>query len=342
MNWGRFAVLAGTAALLLTIAGSFGAASAPADTVEACAGKPLCVAITDQAQASRTPTGGPDHYLADTVTVRNSGTTSNLTNLALTITWTDNGAATTTAYRPAFSSSDCTASETATNTLTCTMPRSLGPNASVSFELVFRTATNVAATSFTLTATTTAKEQAKPSKGGQPPNDAVATTSNTTTYEGDLDQDVSIGGGGITTTIATAAGNNNQSSSLLIPAGAPRDLYIIAETNCPAGFTTCIGQSVTTTAVGLSPVNLQIVYEGALPNGTNENGIEVRHTPDGATEATVIDDNCSGALFSGTVDPDEIPCRRVDITKLSSGNEPEVFRVEVDAWDLENGGWDFG
>ena len=64
------------------------------------------------------------------------------------------------------------------------------------------------------------------------------------------------------------------------------------------------------------------------------------HTRNGDTEPTIIDEKCSGTLFSGTVDPGEVPCRRVVITKLS--NNPAIYKVEVDAWDLENGEWTFG
>jgi hypothetical protein len=344
MNWGRFAVLAGSAALLLTIAGSFGAASAPAEPLKDCAGKQLCVTVDNQLQASRTPTAGPDHYLTHTVTLDNESTSANLVNLTLTITWRDLPAPatpTTTAYRPAFSSSECTETGTGTNTLTCTLPKALAPaDEPLVFELVFRTATNAAASDFELTATATAKEQAKPKKGGQPPNDAVASQSNSTTYEGDLDKDISIGGGGITTTIATAAGHNKQNSSLLIPETADRQLYTITEANCPPGSTTCIGQSVTTTAVGLSPVILQIVYEGPVPSGTNANGIVVLHTRDGDADPTVIDDKCSGEIFVDPIDEDEIHCRRVRLTKIDAS--ANIYRVEVEAADLENGKWDFG
>ena len=119
-----------------------------------------------------------------------------------------------------------------------------------------------------------------------------------------------------------------------------RRLYTITEANCPAGSTTCIGQSVTTSAVGLEPVILQIVYEGPVPNGTNENGIVVLHTRDGDTEPTEISDKCSGAIFVDPIDEDEIPCRRVRLTKIDA--QANIYRVEVEAADLQNGKWDFG
>ena len=50
-------------------------------------GKPVCVSITDQLQASRSTAG--DHYLTDSFVVSNGGTTSNFTNITLTVTWAD-------------------------------------------------------------------------------------------------------------------------------------------------------------------------------------------------------------------------------------------------------------
>jgi hypothetical protein len=225
-------------------------------------------------QASRRDlrTGKPDHYLSDSVTISNIGSTSKLVNVTVTVTWADVGSASTTSdYRPLASDPDCTL--TGTRTLTCTTPKSLGPGDSETYEpLVFRTATNDPddqATGTTVTVTAAAKEQAKPSKGGAPPNDAVVTIPNSTPYELSAELDVSTAGGGLFTTLATAQAGQ-QFSKLPVQAGAPRGLFELREANyggdvsCPTGFT-CLGQHVTTVATGLAPVNLPMNFSTTPP-----------------------------------------------------------------------------
>jgi hypothetical protein len=297
-------------------------------------GKPICVAIDDQLQASRSP-GGSDHYMTDSVTVSNGGSNSNFVNIVVTMTWADDGAATTSEYRPAFSDPDCPL--TGAGTISCAAPKSLAPGESVSFgPLVFRTATSALATGTRLTVTASMKEQSKPPKGGVPPNDATVTEGNTTPYEVNPDLDISEGGGGITATLATSQ-TGQQFSKLPVSAGAPRGLFEVLEQNyggtitCPTGLE-CFAQHVTTVAVGLSPVNLQVTYSG--PITVNENSLVVVHTRTNGTVVT-IDQACSGTIFSGEPPADEIPCRRVEID-----HQNDI--IEVDAWDLTNGGWDFG
>jgi hypothetical protein len=339
--------------LLSALAGAFGIAlflgaaeRGAADTVSDCAGKPLCASIADQLQASRSPSDSDARYMADTVTIFNGGTTSKLVNVTVTITWVDEpkppavSVPATSAYRPAFSDERCT--ETASQTLTCTAPKSLGPDDELVYELVFRTATDENAGGTTVSVRATAKEQDKPTKGGAPPNDAAVTVPNTTPYEGNLDLDVSIGGGNISTTLATAqVGGGTQFSKLPIPASAPRGLYDVLEQNyggtvaCPAptGFT-CFGQHVTTTAVGISPVNLQITYEGPLPAGANEGRIAVVHDRNNGTRVTITA-ACSSATPTLAEITSSNGCRLVDITRLSGG----IARVEISAWDISNGSW---
>ena len=331
-------VLTGALAMALFLGAAERGAADTTDPPQ-CAGKLICVTITDELQASRTPAGGPDHYLNDSVSVFNDGSSANLVNLTVTMTWKDEGNVPTTSdYRPAFSDGRCAL--TAPLTLTCTTPKSLGAGEALTYApLVFRTATNDGATGFTLTVTAAAKEQAKPRKGGAPPNDAVATASNTVTYEGDPDHDVSIGGGGIATTLGTSSAVGRQFSRMPIPANAPRDLFKLTELDCPVADVTCIGQEVTTIALGLAPVNLRITYTGPIPAGTNANNIVVLHTRAGDTTPTVIDDACSGTLFSGQPPTSQIPCRRVELTRLPGSSD---VRVEIDAWDTENGDWRWG
>jgi hypothetical protein len=333
-----FGVLVGTFGFAVLLGG---ASRSAADTVSGCGGKPICVSLTDQAQASKSL--GSDHFLADSFVLSNgtpsAPSSSTLVNLVVTVTWVDTGADTTTAYRPAFSDSRCIPTSTP-NTLSCTVPSSLGPGQEIPYgPLVFRTATDDNATGVTLTVRASAKEKTTPDKKGGNAPVAFVDVSNFTTYEGDPDVDISQGGGGISTVLATA-NTGVQFSKLPVPATTARGLFTITEstiTSCPTGFT-CLGQKVTTIAPDLGPVNLQITYTGELAGGTKEADIVVLHTRTGAAAPTVIDTACTGTLFSGQPPTSEIPCRRVSITNLPSG----IKRVEVDAWDTENGDWTWG
>jgi hypothetical protein len=331
-----FGAIVGTLALALLMGG---AGRGAADTQSGCAGKPICVSITDQAQASKSL--GGDHYLADSFVLSNGNTstpsTSTLVNLVVTVTWADSAAATTTtAYRPALSDSRCTETSTP-NTLTCTVPSSLSPGQAESYgPLIFRTATDDTATGVTLTVHASAKEKTTPDKKGGNAPVAFVDVSNFTTYEGDPDVDISQAGGGISATLATA-NTGAQFSRLPVPATAARDLITITE-GAITGCTTCLGQQVTVTAPLLAPVNLQITYTGDLPGGTKEADIFVLHTRTGDTTPTAITTACSGALYSGQPPTSEIPCRRVKITNLPGG----IKRVEIDAWDISNGDWKWG
>jgi hypothetical protein len=330
-----------------------GAGPVAADTTPtACPGngKTICVSITDQARASwTTDAANNPHYLTDFVTISNGdltpeGTgTANLTNITLTITWADVGATTTSQYVQAASDARCTAVANTSFTLSCTAPKSLGPGESATFgPLIFRTATNVAATATNLHAVATAKEQAVAKQGKNPPIASVF-TDNPTPYEASVDDDVSWAGGGangISVTLATSSQVGNQFSRLPLPKTMPAGFATLTETDCPSGSTTCIGQQVSTVAVGLSPLNLQITYVGQIPSGLTESSLVVLHTRSGDSSPTTIDQVCTGAalgnLFSG-VAPDNIPCRRVKITRgVAPGG---VARVEIDAWDVRNGDW---
>jgi hypothetical protein len=333
-------VFAFTAAMLVGAAGRGAADTTPT----ACPGngKSICVSITDQLRASTTTDAANNpHYLTDSVTISNGdltpeGTgTANLTNLTLTITWADQGAGTTSAYVQSASDARCAPTNTAF-TLSCTPPKSLGPGEKVIYgPLIFRTATNAAASSTTLTANATAKEQAVVKQGKNPPT-AVSTTSNATPYEASADDDVSWAGGGLGVTLGTNPQAGKQFSKLPLPASAPPGFATLTETDCPAGSTTCLGQKVLTVATGLSPVNLQITYFGDVPGGLTENSLVVNHTRSGDSTPTAISTQCSGALFSGQPPASEIPCRRVTIMRGFGGG---IALVQIDAWDLRNGDW---
>ena len=300
-------------------------------------GKSICVSITDQVQASISP-ADLDHYLADSVTISNGGGTANLVNITVTITWKDLGVATTTSeYRPAFSDSRCTPVPNTPLTLSCTAPKSLSPGEPFSYgPLIFRTATNSAATHTELTVTATAKEQAVEKKGKNPPIATIA-TSNPTPYEGLADLDVSWAGANLAVTLATKPPAIGQHSKLGIPAGAmpAQEFATLTETDCPAASTTCVGQQVTVQATGISPINLQIFYTGPLPSGVTEKSLTVVHNGVSITRA------CSGDFFTEPTDlfdEDGGACRRVSIDRSGPG-DPVVI---VDAWDVGNGDWTWG
>ena len=297
-------------------------------------GKSICVSITDQAQASITPPG-LDHYLADFVTISNGGATANLVNITVTVTWEDLGAPTTAEYRPLFSDSRCTEVQNATRTLSCTAPKSLGPGEPFSYgPLVFRTATDSAATDFKLSVIATAKEQGVAKQGKNPPIASISTF-NATTYEGDNDLDVSWAGGtALSVTLATKSAATGQHSQLGIPAGSmpQSEFATLTETDCPTGSTTCVGQQITVQATGISPINLRIFYTGPLPSSTNENSVTVTHN------GVAITRKCSGDFFTQPTDlfsDPGGPCRRVSIDRSGPGDP----RVIIDAWDTGNGDW---
>lgn len=323
------------------IAMSLGAAERGAAELETeCAPKKLCISIADQANASYSSTE-VDRYVAYSVRLYNGGT-SNLVNVtSLTVTWADTGASSKTSlFQDELSDDRCDKGED--DAITCTTPTSLpsgGPGET--YLLVFRTATDVSADDTTLTAAATAKEQQEKSKGGNPtPNDAYVTESNSTPYEDSGDHDVSFAGGGITVTLATTSAARGQSSTLQVPddAGLAQSVFELKETDCPRNVI-CNGQLVTTIASGLSPVNLWITYVGPIPPGLRESNLVVYHTRTGATQPTPIGDACSGETFSGSVDPAEIPCRRVTITRLPGSSD---VLLQIDVWDDSNGDWRWG
>ncbi len=128
--------------MLLGLVG--GATRSFASSIEACAGgRPLCGAITDTDFVSKsTATNG--RFMNYSVVVRNSGTTSQLTNITVTATLNDvpgDGSVvpSSAVFVPSQSTSQC--QQTSTNVLTCIAPN-LGPGQSVTYEpLVFRTST---------------------------------------------------------------------------------------------------------------------------------------------------------------------------------------------------------
>jgi len=330
-----------SAAMLVGAAGRGAANTTP--TTCPGNGKSICVSITDQDRASiTTDQANNPHYLTDSVTISNGdltpeGTgTANLTNITLTITWADQGAATTSAYVQSASDARCTPVQNTSFTLSCTPPKSLGPGEKVTYgPLIFRTATNAAAASTTLTANATAKEQGVAKQGKNPPTASVSIP-NSTPYEPSPDEDVSWAGGGLAVTLGTDSQAGKQFSKLPLPASAPAGFATLTETDCPVVSTTCLGQQVSTVATGLSPVNLQITYFGEVPGGLTEGNLVVNHTRSGDATATAITAACSGDLFSGQPADSQIPCRRVKITRGFGGG---IALVQIDAWDVRNGDW---
>ena len=341
------AAITGVLALAVLLGG---AGRGGADTTgPACPGngKSICVSISsDQVRASiTTDAANNPHYLTNNVTISNGdltpeGTgTANLTNITLTITWADVGAATTSDYVDSASDARCTRTPNTSFSLTCTAPKSLGPGESATFTpLIFRTATDAAATATSLHAVATAKEQAVAKQGKNPPTASVF-TDKATPYEISADDDVSWAGGGangVSVTLATSSTAGQQFSRMPLPKSMPAGFATLTETNCPTGLA-CIGQKVTTVATGLAPVNLQITYTGNIPGGLTEASVVLLHTRSGDTAPTEITAACAGELFSGKPADSTIPCRRVKITRgVAPGG---IARVEIDAWDVRNGDW---
>ena len=337
----------------LAIALFLGAAerSAADTTGPACPanGKSICVTITDQANASYTTTSAGERYLFYEVTISNGdGTTttnSNLVNLALTLTWDDLGASSTTSAFKTDVSGLCEPAGPSAppRTLTCATPKSLGPGATQTYgPLIFVSAADLEATDATLTnathtrltANATAKEQDVAKKGKNPPTASVA-TDNSTPYEASIDEDVSWAGGGLSVTLQTAPRSqaNVQQAKVPIHAGHGAEFATLTETACPAGETTCVGQKITVQVVGLTPANVQIFYTGPLPPGLTTNNLVVVHNGVSFTRA------CSGDFFQ---EPNDLAtagqCRRVSIDRSGPGDP----RVIIDAWAPENGEWKWG
>jgi len=345
-GWRRyFFVLAGLSTVM-GMALLFGAADRGAASTEgSCAGK-LCITIDDQEKASWSNTS--DHYVSYSVTVSNTSTTSTLVNVSLSATWSDTGATTTSVYKDGFSDPRCTLSG---STITCTTPKSLKPgDPPLTYNLVFRTATNTAATDTTLFVTALAKEQLVNKQG----KTASTSDNNPTRYEGDANLDVSTAGGSIpkVTLATTQKGSPGYSevANLPVPPNssavtATQGLYTLGQddltnTFCPSGYT-CFGQEVTVVRAGLSPVNLQLTYTGPNVNGVTENNLVVVHYRTGSSTPTNISTACSGAVGSGQPPASEYSpngCRRVHIDHLPGGTEV----IQVDAWDTTNGGWGVG
>ena len=346
MNARRRILLAASLVVLgvgVTLVGG-AAKSAAGDTVSGCStGKPICASVTaDHNPASRSP-AGTDHYVSYDLEVfynPDSGATSNLVNLVVTVTWADVGAAGTTTTSTYVAGSQPACTETAPQTLTCAVTqKSLGPDNPLGYQgLIFRTSSATAsplASGTDVSVTASAKETPKPPKGGT--NVAYVKTTYPTSYEGEADLDISTAGGGLTTTLVTTnAGSVNQLSKLHVPAGADRGIFKLSEESqvCPTGDT-CFGQHVTTQAVGFAPVNLQIVYDGPLPPGATENSIAVIHERSAGGTVTITA-NCPSTTPTLQQVTDLHGCRLVQVSPGASG---AAKHVEISAWDISNGGW---
>lgn len=141
-------------------------------------------------------------------------------------------------------------------TLSCATPKSLRPGELVDYTIVLRTATDAAAAAATiLTATAQAKERSADRKNPSDPSTESVSVSNETPYEASSDVDLSWAGGGIGVTLATSQTGAQFSRLPLAAAMAPGFAELVEE-DCAPEDLLCIGQEVTTVAVGLAPVNL--------------------------------------------------------------------------------------
>ena len=335
---GVLVVLGGV--VLLTLVG--GTAKSSASTTESCAGgRPLCVAITDTDFVSKsTPTNA--RYMKFAVTVRNSGTTSQLTNVTLVLTLTDvlgdgSTVPSSAVYIAAQSTSQCR--QTSTNVLSCTVPN-LAAGQSATFDpLVWSTSTGASVTASRMTAAAHAKETVN----DRPPSDPqidTATATNDTTYETSADRAASYAFGGSTISLNTAPSSIQSTVfPFTVPATASPFVATLEEFSPAGSFCpTCFGQIVRT-SVGagvfsqFNPIEITATTNLSLvPNGVTAATLVVLHRHDDGS-VTTISHSCSGAI--GTMPPaSELPCRRVAFDHMAG-------TAITDAWDFSNGDWGF-
>ncbi len=308
---GVLVVLGGV--VLLTLVG--GTAKSSASTTESCAGgRPLCVAITDTDFVSKsTPTNA--RYMKFAVTVRNSGTTSKLTNVTLLLTLTDvlgdgSTVPSSAVYIAAQSTSQC--QQTSTNVLSCTVPN-LAAGQSATFDpLVWSTSTGASVTASRMTAA----------------------------YETSIDRSASYAFGGSSISLNTAPSSIQSTVfPFTVPATASPFVATLEEFSPAGSFCpTCFGQIVRT-SVGagvfsqFNPIEIVATTNLSLrPNGVTAATLVVLHRHDDGS-VTTISHSCSGAI--GTMPPaSELPCRRVAIDHMAG-------TAITDAWDFSNGDWGF-
>ena len=330
---GALAVLGGV--MLLGLVG--GATRSFASSIEACAGgRPLCGAITDTDFVSKsTPTNG--RFMNYSVVVRNSGTTSQLTNVTVTATLNDvldDGTVVPSSAVFVASQSTSQCQQTSTNVLSCVAPN-LGRGQSVTYEpLVFRTSTGATVAASRLTLVSHAKETVNDHPRSDPQQD-TAITVNDTTYESSDDRSASYAYPGSGLSLNTAPSTIQSSVfPLAVPTAASAFVATLEELPTAGSFCPgCFGQIVRAFGGGIfSAANpfevLMTTTLAVAPRGTTEATLTVRHLRDGGV-IVETQNTCSGA-FGTTPPASELPCRRVMIDRFAG-------LIRTDFFDFVNG-----
>ena len=343
-------VVAGASVAILGGASTVGAASL------CSSGRPFCVTVTDLDGRSVSTTS--PHYMKYTVAISRNGGTSNLTNGTLTLTLTDiigvddtllprpagdpDDKPSTAVYQPnPVSTAKCSVGS-ASNVLTCTVqnfPAGSGPQ--VYDPLIFTTSTTATAVATKLTAVATFKEKGNDGQQNDPNQDTV-TVPETTTYEANIDEDVSWAYPNASINLQTSTTDNQYTkfplavpSTLANPFTATLNEAAVTGTGFCAN---CKGEIASTVGGGIfsasKPAHVTIVWD-FKPSGFTENGGTAYHQPDSGPVEVIVQ-KCSFAPNATT--PSSLPCRTINIANLGGGK----VQVTTDIWSAGNGGWGVG
>jgi hypothetical protein len=332
-----------------------GGASAGGATTACSTGRPFCVTITDLDGRSRSTAASP-HYMKYEVSISRNGGTSNLTNGMMTLTLDDiiggtidsaNGTviggtpqASNAVFQPSPASTSACKLGSASNILTCTVPNFPAGSQPLTYApLIFETSTTTTANGTRLKADVSFKEKGSDSQPVDPNQDTLS-VSETTTYEGDADLDVSWAYPNAAINLQTSTADAQYSTfPLAIPSTTDAFTAKLQETSAPAAFCpNCKGQIVSTVGGGIfsasKPAHVTIVWN-FKPSGFTESGGTAYHKPDvGLVE--VITQKC--VFAPNTTTPTSLPCRTITIQNLSHGD----VLVTTDVWASNNGGWGVG
>jgi hypothetical protein len=295
-----------------------------------------------------------------TVAISRNGGTSNLTNGTLTLTLTDiigvddtlpgrdpqvdpdDQPSTAVFQASPVSTSKCSVGS-ASNVLTCTVQNfPAGADPQVYDPLIFTTSTTATAAATKLTATASFKEKGSDGPPNDPNQDSVI-VSEPTTYEANIDEDVSWAYPNAAINLQTSTADNQYSkfplavpSTLANPFTATLNEAAVTGTGFCAK---CKGEIATTVGGGIfsasKPAHVTIVWD-FKPSGFTESGGTAYHQPDFPGQLEVIVQKCTFAPNTST--PSSLPCRTINIQNLGGGK----VQVTTDIWSAGNGGWGVG
>ena len=233
----------------------------------------------------------------------------------------------------AFSDSRCSPVPNTSFTLSCTAPKSLGPGEKTTYSpLIFRTATNAAATATNLTAVATAKEQAVAKQGKNPPTATCPLPTRRRTRSASAP--TSRGAAAASPSrwrraprsVSSSAGCQSRGPCRPASRRSPRLPGGVDDVHRAGGHDR-----------GDRPVTREPPDHVRRRHPQRAQREQSRRPPHAVRRHGADGDQrqCSGDLFSGKPPDSEIPCRRVNVEHLGQS----MARVEIDAWDLRNGDW---